>query len=69
MNRPRLVAVAALLLAAALGGCTKGKECDTCDADTDCTGGFVCRNFLDEDGNVVGKRCGSGQGLTTCRVR
>ena len=49
--------------------CTKGNECDTCSQDSDCKGGLVCVNFLDENGNVVGKRCGSGVGATTCRVR
>jgi len=29
----------------------------------------VCVNFLDDNGNIVGKRCGSGVGATTCRVR
>jgi hypothetical protein len=50
-------------------GCTKGNECDTCNQDSDCKGGLVCVNFLDENGNIVGKRCGSGVGATTCRVR
>ena len=52
-----------------LAGCSKGNECDTCEQDTDCKGGLVCVNFLDENGNVVGRRCGSGVGATTCRVR
>ena len=37
--------------------------------DSDCKGGLVCVNFLDDNGNIVGKRCGSGVGATTCRVR
>jgi hypothetical protein len=44
-------------------GC--GKECDVCESDDDCAAeGLVCVNF--EDGS---KRCGSGQGSTTCRVK
>jgi hypothetical protein len=57
------------LAALSLAGCSKGNECDTCEQDTDCKGGLVCVNFLDENGNVVGRRCGSGVGATTCRVR
>jgi hypothetical protein len=58
-----------VLLALPLAGCSKGAECDTCETDDDCRDGLVCRNFLDEDGNVVDKRCGSGIGRTQCRVR
>ncbi len=54
---------------APLAGCSKGNECDTCSQDSDCKGGLLCVRFLDSSGNVVDKRCGSGQGTTTCRVR
>jgi len=59
------------LLFAALASvaCTKGNECDECGQDSDCKGGLICVNFLDDNGNVAGKRCGSGVGATTCRVR
>lgn len=57
------------LLAIPAAGCTKGDECDTCESDSDCKDGLVCRNFLDEDGGVVDQRCASGIGRTQCRVR
>ena len=57
------------LLALPMAGCTSGDECDTCQTDEDCRDGLVCRNFLDEAGNVVDQRCGSGIGRTQCRVR
>jgi hypothetical protein len=41
-----------------------GTECDRCEQDSDCKQGFLCVTF--EDGS---KRCGSGVGATTCRVR
>jgi hypothetical protein len=69
MMRSRWRLCLALLLALPLSGCSSGGECDTCKVDTDCKGGLVCVNFLDGSGNVVGKRCGSGVGATTCRVR
>jgi hypothetical protein len=47
-------------------GCSSGEECDTCDDDTDCEEGLVCRNFLEGD-EVVEKRCASGVGATSCR--
>ena len=57
--------LACLVLAAlALCGCTKGDECDKCSTDSDCKEGLVCSNF--NDGS---RRCGSGVGATTCRVR
>ena len=49
-----------VLAALPLAACTKGNECDTCNQDSDCKGGLVCVNFLDDNGNIVGKRCGSG---------
>ena len=58
-----------VLAALPLAACTKGNECDTCNNDEDCKGGLVCVNFLDDNGNVEGRRCGSGVGATTCRVR
>jgi hypothetical protein len=61
--------IALLASAVPMSGCSKGNECDSCSSDSDCQSGLYCRNFLDDNGNVVGKRCGSGQGLTTCRVR
>ena len=45
-------------------GCGNGQECDTCSSDSDCKSGFVCNSFSDGS-----KRCGSGVGATTCRVR
>jgi hypothetical protein len=56
-----------LLLVLALlpfSGCTKGNECDRCSSDQDCKEGFLCTSFSDGS-----KRCGSGLGATTCRVR
>ncbi len=65
----RLFLVLLLLAGASVVACTKGDECDVCETDSDCKDGFVCVNFLDGGGNVVGKRCGSGVGASTCRVR
>jgi hypothetical protein len=45
-------------------GCSGGKECDRCSSDSDCKSGFVCTTFSDNS-----KRCGTGVGATTCRVR
>jgi len=45
-------------------GCAKGQECDVCSSDDDCKSGFVCNSFSDGS-----KRCGTGVGATTCRVR
>jgi hypothetical protein len=53
-----------MLLALPWLGCTKGNECDRCENDEDCKQGFVCNSFSDDS-----KRCGSGIGATTCRVR
>ncbi len=63
------VLAGALALAIPTVACSKGAECDTCSGDSDCDSGMFCRNFLDDNGQSVGKRCGSGQGVTTCRVR
>ena len=46
-----------------LSSCTSGGECDRCDSDDDCNSGFMCVSF--EDGS---RRCGSGEGTTTCRT-
>ena len=61
----------ALVLAGAfaLPGCSDGDECDLCESEADCKEGLVCVNFLDEDGNLDSRRCGSGVGATTCRTR
>jgi hypothetical protein len=53
-----------LLLVLPWLGCTKGNECDRCSSDTDCKQGFICNSFSDGS-----KRCGTGSGATTCRVR
>jgi hypothetical protein len=45
-------------------GCAKGQECDRCSSDSDCKQGFICNSFSDGS-----KRCGTGVGATTCRVR
>ncbi len=58
-----------VLLAASAMACTKGRECDTCSSDEDCSDGRLCVNFLNSDGTVNSKRCGSGTGSSTCRVR
>ena len=68
MGRYRFLILAALF-ALPLAACTKGDECDTCEQDSDCRDGLVCRNFLDDGGSVVDKRCASGLGRTQCRVR
>ena len=54
-----------LMLALPFAGCgSTGDECDTCSSDDDCTAGLVCSTFGDGS-----RRCGSGLGDTTCRVR
>jgi hypothetical protein len=61
MSRARLLA--GLVLAALTAvGCSK--ECDTCSSDADCADGLICVSFSDGS-----RRCGSGVGATTCRVR
>jgi len=69
MRRSRWLMCMVLAALPLVVACTKGNECDDCSQDSDCKGGLVCVNFLDENGNIVGKRCGSGVGATTCRVR
>jgi hypothetical protein len=63
MSRTRWL-LALVLAAMPLAACTQGDECDTCSSDEDCRSGFVCSSFDD-----ASKRCGSGLGATTCRVR
>jgi hypothetical protein len=53
-----------VLLVLPLSGCGSGDECDVCTSDDDCKSGLICVTF--DDGS---KRCGSGVGATTCRVR
>ena len=53
-----------LLLVLPWLGCAKGQECDRCSTDDDCKSGSVCTTFSDGS-----KRCGTGVGATTCRVR
>ena len=62
MRRSALLLI--LLLVLPWLGCTKGQECDRCNSDEDCKSGFVCTAFSDGS-----KRCGTGVGATTCRVR
>jgi hypothetical protein len=52
-----------MLCALSLWGCSSGDECDKCSSDEDCEQGLVCTEFSDGS-----KRCGSGDGVTTCRT-
>jgi len=56
--------LALVLIVLPVLSCTKGDECDRCSTDQDCKGGLVCSEFSDQS-----KRCGTGEGATTCRVR
>ena len=59
-----------VLVVFSLAGCSNnGGECDTCSVDADCTGGLVCSTFNNDDGTFNSKRCGSGTGVSQCRVR
>ena len=68
MRRSRVLP--AVILAALTGfiACTNGGECDKCSTDSDCKEEFICSNFLNPDGTLNSKRCGTGTGATTCRV-
>ena len=63
MRRSRWLLLACLAVLP-FTGCNNGSECDRCNEDSDCKQGFVCSAFADGS-----KRCGSGVGATTCRVR
>ncbi len=69
MTRTRYLLLLTLLVGLPFGGCSKGGECDSCSSDADCKSDLYCVNFNDQNGNFVGKRCGSGIGATNCRVR
>jgi hypothetical protein len=64
MARSRRLLPLVVLLALPIAGCSSGDECDRCEADADCKAGLFCSTF--DDGS---RRCGSGTGTTTCRVR
>jgi hypothetical protein len=64
MRKALLLLGVFVLGALASGACSSGGECDTCTADSDCKSGLSCVQFGDGS-----KRCGSGIGATTCRVR
>ena len=54
-----------LVLALPLSSCgSDGGECDSCSSDDDCTAGLVCSSFSDGS-----RRCASGLGETSCKVR
>ena len=54
-----------LALALPISSCgASGGECDTCSSDDDCNGGLICSSFSDGS-----RRCGSGMGETSCKVR
>jgi hypothetical protein len=53
-----------LLLTIPLVACDDGGECDTCASDEDCQADLVCSSFSDGS-----RRCGSGIGASSCRVR
>jgi len=59
----RRVALLALLTLPAMA-CNDGDECDTCSSDEDCEANLVCSTFSDGS-----RRCGSGVGESSCRVR
>ena len=62
MRLSRMLVVLALC-AFPLLSCSNGGECDKCNSDADCKQGLVCSQFSDGS-----KRCGSGEGVTTCRT-
>jgi hypothetical protein len=66
----RLLLLLCLLVPAVpLVGCSDGEECDECQTDADCVAPLVCVGFNHENGESAGRRCGSGVGASTCRVR
>jgi hypothetical protein len=66
MKRSRWLLAAVLSSFPLLGSCTStGDECDVCTVAEDCKAGLVCADFVGE----TTKRCASGTGSTTCRVR
>ena len=62
--RRRTIGLLLVLIVLPWLGCSNGQECDRCSADSDCKNGLVCSKC--GDGSM---RCGTGVGLTTCRVR
>jgi hypothetical protein len=69
MFRRRFWPVAVLALLLPIVSCDNGGECDKCDSDDDCSSGFICVTFRDENGNPLQqKRCGAGNGSVTCRT-
>jgi hypothetical protein len=62
MRRSLILLVLGLTLLPLLG-CSSGDACDKCSSDSDCNSGFVCSTFSDGS-----KRCGHGDGSTTCRT-
>jgi len=48
MRRSRWLMCMVLAALPLVVACTKGNECDDCSQDSDCKGGLVCVNFLDE---------------------
>jgi len=64
MTRALFLLVALVLLTLPLACGSSGEECDTCSSDDDCNAGLVCSSFSDGS-----RRCGTGVGGTTCRVR
>lgn len=66
MKQTRWLVAAVLLSFPLIGSCAStGDECDVCTAEADCKTGLVCASFAGE----TAKRCASGTGSTTCRVR
>jgi len=61
MRRSWIILALGLCTLVPLFGC--GETCKKCSSDSDCNAGFVCSNF--NDGS---KRCGNGDGTTTCRT-
>jgi len=68
MMRSRWLLCLVLAVGLPLVGCSEGEECDVCETDADCKEGLMCVNFLNEDGSIDSRRCGSGIGATTCRT-